>query len=248
MLLSSQEVAAFQKKILEWYEKNQRALPWRENRDPYRILISEVMLQQTQVNRVIEKYQEWMLAFPTLESLAQASTRDVLSHWSGLGYNRRALFLHQLAQFLVEKSKKTVVLEQSDRNSAKQKNVSPSEGSYQGLQPFQDDILWPQTEKELQSLPGIGKYTSRALLCFAFDHQVAVVDTNIKKIILTQFSGLENATEKEIEEIATALLPARKAYEWNQALMDYASAELKSIVHPRVTKQKPFQQVFHLDS
>ncbi len=74
-----------------------RPMPWRENTDPYYVLVSEIMLQQTQVDRVIPKFQAFIVAFPTVQALAAASLEDVLAAWSGLGYNRRAKFLHQAA-------------------------------------------------------------------------------------------------------------------------------------------------------
>jgi A/G-specific adenine glycosylase len=81
-----------------WYERNGRDLPWRHTRDPYAILVSEVMLQQTQVERVVPRYLAWLERWPILESLAEASTADVIREWQGLGYNRRALNLHRAAQ------------------------------------------------------------------------------------------------------------------------------------------------------
>lgn len=89
--------AGYHKSIKDWYTKNGRTLPWRETHDPYRILVSEMMLQQTQVERVLPKYREWLEAFPDVESLAKASKKDVLLLWSGLGYNSRALRLQQIA-------------------------------------------------------------------------------------------------------------------------------------------------------
>ncbi|HIJ10514.1 TPA: A/G-specific adenine glycosylase [Candidatus Woesearchaeota archaeon] len=89
--------------ILEWYNNNKRDLPWRTDNSPYRVLISEIMLQQTQVPRVIEKFHEFLMLFPTLRNLANASKADVIKAWSGLGYNRRALLLHKFAQVVVEK-------------------------------------------------------------------------------------------------------------------------------------------------
>ncbi len=85
--------------ILTWYAKHKRNLPWRKsNLDPYHIVISEIMLQQTQVPRVIEKFKEFTSLFPTIQDLAKASKADVIKAWSGLGYNRRALLLHKFAQ------------------------------------------------------------------------------------------------------------------------------------------------------
>lgn len=94
---------AFQITVLKFYRRNKRGLPWRKPQkngafDPYHVLVSEVMLQQTQVNRVINKYGGFFSTFPSLEVLALADLRDVLSAWSGLGYNRRAKYLHQLAK------------------------------------------------------------------------------------------------------------------------------------------------------
>ena len=93
--------AAFRKKIIDYYRAHKRDLPWRSTRDPYAIMVSEVMLQQTQVDRVIPKYLAWMHRFPTPESLAHASVGDVLKVWQGLGYNRRALNLRRAAGIIV---------------------------------------------------------------------------------------------------------------------------------------------------
>ncbi len=222
-MIPQQKIVDFQNLILEWYQKNQRDLPWRETREPYKILISEVMSQQTQLSRVVPKYEAWLEKFPTVQSLAKAKVAEVLQYWSGLGYNRRALNLKKTAEIISEK--------------------------YHGK--------FPEDEKELVSLPGIGQYTARAVLCFAFDQQIAVVDTNVRKVILTQLlnsekvekqnlrlsdskDSLENKIDdKKMYEIATQLLPIGKAYEWNQALMDYSAAMLKKEKIP-IPKQSKF--------
>jgi A/G-specific adenine glycosylase len=228
--LDDKAIKQFQDKIFTWYKDHQRDLPWHKTRDPYSILVSEVMSQQTQLGRVIPKYEAWMKRFPTINQLADASTREVLQYWSGLGYNSRALNLQKTARIIVRE--------------------------------FGGEF--PQEIKELVELPGIGKYTAAAVACFAFDAQIPVVDTNIRKVILTQFichceesrkttkqphekdchviSLQENQlamTEKEIEEIAWQILPVGRAYEWNQALMDYSSLVLKQIKIP-VPKQSHF--------
>jgi A/G-specific adenine glycosylase len=87
--------------LLDWYAREGRDLPWRRTRDPYAILVSELMLQQTQVDRVIPKWETWLAQFPTVEALASAPTSDVIRAWSGLGYNRRAINLQRLAQAVV---------------------------------------------------------------------------------------------------------------------------------------------------
>ncbi|PJA46150.1 A/G-specific adenine glycosylase [Candidatus Uhrbacteria bacterium CG_4_9_14_3_um_filter_50_9] len=88
--------------LLNWYRRNGRNLPWRRTRDPYRILISEIMLQQTQVDRVKEFYRRWLKTFPTWKNLAEASNADVIHAWAGLGYNRRALALRDIARHIVQ--------------------------------------------------------------------------------------------------------------------------------------------------
>lgn len=211
--MTRQDIQAFQHDILSWYEKHQRDLPWRQDREPYHILVSEIMLQQTQVNRVIPKYKAWLKEFPTVQRLASAKTSEVLRVWSGLGYNRRALYLQKTAKELV--------------------------ATHKGI--------WPKTVKELKKLPGVGEYTARAIACFAFDEQIAVVDTNIRKVILTKFlqkanSRQQTVTDKKVQKIADQLLPKGKAYEWNQALMDYAGAVLRTAKVPLSrTKQSPFR-------
>jgi A/G-specific adenine glycosylase len=86
--------------LLRWYERERRDLPWRRTRDPYAILVSEVMLQQTQVARVVGRYEAWLAQWPTAQSLAAASLEDVLREWVGLGYNRRAVRLWEAARMV----------------------------------------------------------------------------------------------------------------------------------------------------
>ncbi len=98
MTSSGTRLEQIQTKLLDWFRQHGRDLPWRRTRDPYRVLVSEIMLQQTQVDRVLPKYRAFLIQFPTLEALAQASTGDVIRAWAGLGYNRRALNLQRTAQ------------------------------------------------------------------------------------------------------------------------------------------------------
>jgi A/G-specific adenine glycosylase len=102
ILLSTAQVRTFQKKVYNHYHKQGRNLPWRRTRKPYHVLVSEIMLQQTQVERVIEKYREFIAVFPDFSTLARASLPKLLRIWQGLGYNRRALALKALAQKVVE--------------------------------------------------------------------------------------------------------------------------------------------------
>jgi A/G-specific adenine glycosylase len=96
------EIAAFRETVFGYYREHGRALPWRETRDPYRVLVSEVMLQQTGVSRVLPKYEAWLERFPTLEALAAAPLEVVLEAWQGLGYNRRAIALKRTAETIAE--------------------------------------------------------------------------------------------------------------------------------------------------
>ena len=223
-MLKQKQITQFQKEILNWYKNNKRDLPWRKTRDPYKILVSEIMLQQTQVNCVIPKYEAWVKTFPTIGSLARAKTSDVLRLWSGLGYNRRALYLKKIAVILSETKDLSHM-----RDSNKLRDSLPS---------AQNDII-----RKLKKLPGIGEYTARAVACFAFDQEVAVVDTNIRKIILLKFYARKASPFKakiiEIQKIADQLLPKGKAYDWNHALMDYASSMLKKERIP-IPKQSKF--------
>lgn len=209
--LTPSSIKQFHHKILSWYEHHQRSLPWRDvpfgtsfcdivpansyDTRAYKILVSEVMSQQTQLMRVIPKYVAWMELFPTIDQLAQASVSEILRAWSGLGYNRRALNLQRTAKIIYE--------------------------DYQGV--------WPKTIAGLKQLPGIGDYTAAALACFAFGQQVAVLDTNVRKVILLEFfNPSDTLPQQELQRIADQLLPKTDAYHWNQALMDYAAAVLKA--------------------
>jgi len=100
-VLSAGQIRKFRDKVYDYYRNHGRDLPWRNTSDPYRILVSEIMLQQTQVARVLEKYEEFIHTFPTIDSLARARLRDILKVWQGLGYNRRALALKKAAEVVV---------------------------------------------------------------------------------------------------------------------------------------------------
>ncbi len=179
-----------QARLLHWYARAHRPLPWRDTRDPYAILVSEVMLQQTQAERVIPKYHAFLEQFPTLHSLAAASPADVLRAWSGLGYNRRALNLQRTALAAVERHGGSL----------------------------------PSDVADLLALPGIGPYTAGAIACFAFGQDVAFIDTNIRRVLHRVLVGPDlperSASEREMVELATAMVPAGSGYAWNQALME----------------------------
>lgn len=175
--------------VLSWYKKYHRSLPWRKTRDPYQILVSEVMLQQTQVDRVVAKYKEFLKKFPTIRVLAQAPTAEVIRAWKGLGYNRRALYLQGAAQMIVTEHR----------------------GKF------------PKSIVQLKRLPGVGEYTARAILAFAFGEAIPVLDTNHRRFYQRVLFGIQPKADRELLQAATALLPTRRAWDWNQALMDFGS-------------------------
>jgi len=112
MKLSKHTVSLFQKKIWDFYKKQGRSFAWRNVSDPYRVLISELMLQQTQTHRVIHKFEEWMQAFPTFAALEQATLHEVLLVWQGLGYNRRGKYLHEISKKVVVEFDGTLPVDQ----------------------------------------------------------------------------------------------------------------------------------------
>jgi A/G-specific adenine glycosylase len=170
--------------VLAWGVPRLRDLSWRRVRDPWWILVAEVMLQQTQVVRVIPRWEAFLDEYPTPGACADASLGDVLRRWQGLGYPRRARNLHATAT--------RVVADHAGR--------------------FPDDLA------ALLALPGIGPYTARAVLAFAFERDVAVVDTNIARV-LARASG-RRLTQRDVQRTADDLVPQGAGWAWNQALMD----------------------------
>jgi len=100
--LEAADASRFQKRLLGWFDRNKRDLPWRRDRDPYRVWLSEIMLQQTRVAAVTDHYHKFLRRFPTIEKLASARESSVLAAWSGLGYYRRARMLHAAAKKIVK--------------------------------------------------------------------------------------------------------------------------------------------------
>ena len=176
--------------LLAWFERSGREhLPWRVDRAPYRIVVAEFMLQQTQVDRVVPIFEAFVALWPTFEALAAASQADVIRAWKGLGYNSRAVRLHRLARAVCERYGGTL----------------------------------PSGEAELRTLAGIGPYTARAIAAFAFDADVAAVDTNVRRIVHRTQLGLEwppMATPGELDAAASELVPHGRGYAFNSAMMD----------------------------
>lgn len=209
MKLRKQSILSFQNKIFNWWEDNKRDLPWRHTRDPYKIIVSEVMLQQTQVSRVLPKYDEFLYFFPEVYDLAKAPTSKVLKVWKGMGYNRRALYLKKIAEIIVH--------------------------DYKGE--------FPEHEKLLTSFPGVGLYTSRAILVFAFGKDIALVDTNIRQIITHFFFHDIPQHPSVIQQTADHVLPKGNAWAWHQALMDYGAIEMQKVKARLLARQSKRKKV-----
>jgi A/G-specific adenine glycosylase len=174
--------------VLTWYKENKRDLPWRDT-DVWGVLVSEIMLQQTPVARVLPIYIQWMQRWPTAASLAQATPAEVITAWGRLGYPRRALRLHECAKVI--------------------------SGQLNG------EV--PRTEKELRELPGIGEYTSAALVAFAFKGRSLVLDINIRRLFSRVIDGVEtpkSAPTKSERIEREKLIPEKNAHIWAAATME----------------------------
>lgn len=193
----SNDIGDFSNSLLQWFDREARALPWRAlpkdlsiRRDPYVVVLSEFMLQQTQVTTVIEYFNRFMMRFPTIEALADADETEVLKLWEGLGYYRRARHLHALA-------KEVTTL-------------------YNGL--------LPSDREQLLKLPGVGSYTAGAIRSFAYNLPDAAVDGNVVRIAARieakPYIKNDARTTKTIRERVLALLPYDRSGDFNEALMD----------------------------
>lgn len=192
----SKDALRFRKVVWAEYKKHGRhTLPWRETKDVYKTLVAEIMLQQTQVDRVTPFYKKFIKKFGTAKKLAAAPLSEVLKSWQGLGYNRRAKMLRSAAQKLAQQKLTTV--------------------------------------EELESLPGVGPYTARAVAAFALNQDVVFVETNIRTAIIHNFFvGKREINDADIEYILEEVLPRGRAREWYSALMDYgASLKRSGISH-----------------
>ncbi len=181
--------------LLSWYDSSRRDLPWRykprQKADPYRVWLSEIMLQQTTVKAVIPYFEKFVTRWPTVAHLAAASLEEVLQMWAGLGYYSRARNLKQCADAVVR--------------------------DFGGL--------FPDTEAELRSLPGIGPYTAAAIAAIAFGKRATPVDGNVERVVSRLFAVRQPlpAAKSEIKHLAETLTPTRRAGDFAQAMMDLGS-------------------------
>lgn len=192
--MTREQGKAYRRKLLAWYRKHRRDLPWRAMNgrpvNPYHVLLSEAMLQQTQVATVVPYFHRFTDAFPTVDALATADEQEVLTLWQGLGYYRRARNLHAAAKVIVD-----------DFDSAV-----------------------PATVSDLLKLPGVGRYTAGAIASIAHGTQAAVVDGNVDRVFARLFHLTEPintpGTKNRIWAIADALVPKSSPGDYNQATME----------------------------
>jgi A/G-specific adenine glycosylase len=170
-----------------------RDLPWIAHEDPWAVLVSEFMLQQTQTSRVVGPWRSFLDAYPTATDCADAALASVLQRWSGLGYHRRAKALHDAARRIRDEFHGAV----------------------------------PSEVVDLRSLPGVGDYTAHAVASFAYAKPVAVLDTNVGRILAR---ALENRSLRpsEARDAAQALLPRRDSSAFNQAMLDLGAQFCRS--------------------
>ncbi|MFZ5863395.1 MAG: A/G-specific adenine glycosylase [Nitrospirota bacterium] len=184
---------AFQRRLLAWYRRHGRDLPWRNTSDPYEILVSEIMLQQTQVERVIPKYHEFLGKYPTLEELAAAPVDDVTETWYPLGYNIRPVRLHGIAREAVAR--------------------------YGGAIPSSEDELLSMKGIGRYTAGAVRSFAfgqDAPIL----DTNVARV---LSRVFLPKADPKRGADKTKLWHLSEALIPAGKGYDFNQALMDFGA-------------------------
>lgn len=192
-MLSNPESQHFVDTLLAWARANPRPMPWLEEDDPYRIWLSEIILQQTQVSQGIPYYHKFVEKYPTVVDLAAATEDEVLRDWQGLGYNTRARNMLLAARQVVK--------------------------DYDGA--------FPATHDELLALSGIGPYTAAAIASFAFGARVAVMDSNVIRV-LCRFLGLTDLPSKpsvreHLQAILSEMIALADPAAFNQALMNFGA-------------------------
>ena len=183
----------FRRRLLDWYRRNGRDLPWRRTSDPYHILVSEVMLQQTQVDRVLPKYHEWIGKYPTLEALAQADERDVSHTWRPLGYNIRPKRLHAIARESVAR--------------------------YGGELPSDEETLLSFKGIGEYTAGAVLSFAFRKRAAILDTNVARVLFRNF----IGKGNPKAHATKKQLWELSRTVLPHRHMFDFNQALMDFGA-------------------------
>ncbi len=187
----------FTRNIMQWYRFSARDLPWRKTRDPYKIWISEVMLQQTTVKAVIPYYLRWIKQYPNAQSVARASLQTILKSWQGLGYYSRAKNIHAATKVICHQ--------------------------FAGK--------FPNDREAIRTLPGLGPYTTGAVLSIAFDKREPIIDANVRRVVMRQLkiSGKANSTQdRKIVEFLLQVMPQRNNRIFNQSLMELGALICRS--------------------
>lgn len=190
-------------RLYHWYETDHRILPWRETTDPYRIWISEIILQQTRVAQGMEYYLRFVDRFPDVRTLAEASEDEVLRYWQGLGYYSRARNLHKAARQVVA-------------------TVGSVGGVASTSGQTQDEIF-----KSLLSMPGVGEYTAGAIASFAFNLPYPALDGNVYRVLARLYDcdiAFDTGTGKRhFHLIANQLLDRKNPRLFNSAIMEFGA-------------------------
>jgi len=183
----------FRRALLDWYRRNGRDLPWRKTDDPYHILVSEVMLQQTQVDRVLPKYEEWLTRYPSLTALAAADEKDVTATWRPLGYNIRPRRLHAIARESVER--------------------------YGGQLPSDEHTLLSFKGIGAYTAGAIRSFAFRERAAIV-DTNVARV---LFRVFVGRGDVKSHAMHKHLWHVSETLVPRKHVFDFNQALMDFGA-------------------------
>ena len=205
-------------KVLEdWYEVNHRILPWRETDDPYKIWISEIILQQTRVAQGMEYYHRLVTRFPDIQSLADAEEDEVLLYWQGLGYYSRARNLHKAAQLMKDHEIFNLINDNID-NIARQTTPCRAQSN------ISKHLNSEQIFSALKSMPGVGDYTAGAIASFAFDLPYPALDGNVYRV-LSRLYDCEIAFDttegkKHFRKLAEDLLDREHPRLFNSAIME----------------------------
>ena len=203
-----------------YYRQNGRQLPWRYETDPYKILVSEVMLQQTQVGRVIPKYREFLKQFPTGGALASAPLQSVLAVWQGLGYNRRAKYLKDAMGIILRDPHYAFV-----RNFKKQISNSKNNKSSERQNTDSADVSHVENMTNLlDKLPGVGHATACAIVTYAFNLPTLFIETNIRAVFLYFFfKEKEHISDTELMFYVKKTMDYRSPRDWYYALTDFGA-------------------------
>ena len=204
-------------KLIDWYEQNHRILPWRETDDPYKIWISEIILQQTRVAQGMEYYHRLITRFPDIHSLAEAEEDEVLLYWQGLGYYSRARNLHKAAQLM--KNHEIFKLNNDNINNLRGNQLSAALNGHSSELLSSEQIF-----AALRSMPGVGDYTAGAIASFAFNLPYPALDGNVYRV-LSRLYDCEIAFDttqgkKHFRQLAEDLLDRERPRLFNSAIME----------------------------